>query len=706
MAPTKQEVAQQFLRRRDNNLRFFQKTQPALYRHFQSFRMSRVEVQVGTEGSDVDLVVDGQSWYQGRAKAHGTEEAKQFLAEYQPGKTVQSIVPPFAESINRSLFTSEYQRQCLEKSAVTQDNFAGFRMSNFLPSVIFMGVGLGYHIEAVSRQVDIVDAIIFEPDDEVFAASLFTVDWAAVCQRFQGRKGYSLRFLITPSGRTDQQLQELLEREVHKSAPLFPVISSYFNHRGQTRMNELALSIGRDTSAHLTTWGNYDDELRRMNNMLHNTRQTIPLLKPESVNRSSLPVLIVGSGPSIDGRMEQIRQLRSQVILVSAGTGIRALTANGLSPDFHVELDPQYSVYQHLVDVDQEMTRETTLLAVAEVNPLVTELFRHCHFYVKDRSPYPALFDAQDYAFRLCNPTCTNAALSLFVQLGFRNLFLLGCDYGFQSAEKHHSGASVYREEGASEISRAFKERTRSRYHKKNLFLVDGVSGEPVYTKADYHGAKKEIETQIRYWKKEHDEVQVRNCSDGAVIEGAPWMSGDDFMASVRLQQEEVPQSSVLRGLLPTTELSTAPDQQKAIVDGVNRGLRERATQLKEALSGFQLRGKKDISRASRFVSAVNERRDPSAAQRTAAHLLSGTTKWFLVAGFSHAMAHEDGPAVNSFLKGWQNTFNALLHEIPEHFSKRLSRRLPVSEDPLVTRGKWEAEVDAAETPSPEGGQG
>lgn len=703
MAPTKQEVAQQFLRRREKNLRYFQKAQPALFKHFQSFRMNRVEVQVGTEGADVDLVVDGQSWYQGGAKAQGKEEAKQFLEEYRPGKKVHSMTPVFAETKVANRFVANHEKKCLSHSHVTRENFEGFKISNFLPSVVFMGVGLGYHIEAVTQKADIVDAIIFEPDDEVFAASLFTIDWESVCQRFQGRKGYSLRFLITPAGWADQRLQEYLESEVHKSVPLFPVITSYFNHRSQSRMKALAQAIARDAAGHLTSWGNYESELRRLNNMLHNTRQDLSLLKPESVQQSSLPVLIVGSGPSIDGRIEQIKQVRSQVILVSAGTGIRALTANGLSPDFHVELDPHYLIYGHLSQVNKALIADTTLLAVAEINPLVPELFRHCHFYVKDRSPYPGLFGVQDHAFRFCYPTCTNAALSLFVQLGFSNLFLLGCDYGFKSLENHHSEASVYGESDTSEVSHVLKQRSKDHYKESTTFLTEGVDGGQLYTKPDYHAGKKEMEAQIRYWKVKQGAVQVSNCSDGAVIEGAPWLDGQAFVASIRLQGAEAPGPDKLRSLLPTSLLPADPVRQHAIVDEVSKELRQRTAYILDALKSFQLRGKKDISRAARFVSVANHKVGASPAQRTSAHLVSGTVKWFLVSSYSHAMAHEDGEALKAFLKGWQTQFNGFLREIPEHFQSNLNQEMAASADPLVNNMNWENEADTALTGSGEG---
>ena len=160
------------------------------------------------------------------------------------------------------------------------------------------------------------------------------------------------------------------------------------------------------------------------------------LVESRAFRAQTLPVFIVGAGPSLDADLAVIRRWREQVLLVSCGTTLGILLKHGLRPDIHVELERGALVYDLLAAVEQEHGfAGITLLASTTVDPRLGELFDKCWFFFRaGLSPGGAAPRGSAGVLRGADPLCCNAAFSAVAAMGFSRDLLLRPGSGAEGA--------------------------------------------------------------------------------------------------------------------------------------------------------------------------------------------------------------------------------------------------------------------------------
>lgn len=685
-----------FLQRKRKNLEYFQEHLPRIFNIVKDMDPVRAELVVTPGQEDVDMSAEGHSCYKGHAKAYSVDEVKAFLEEHPRTEIIRSFPPSSAASFNQPRFASRLTKKAIQASPVDSQNCQGYVRGKAFPFIMFLGCGLGYHIEAFLERTDVINAVVVEREPEKFVLSLFTVDWARIISKFKS-KGYSISFAINFE-ENGEDFEQYLNKYLAYYLPVYPLLAQSYNHLADIELAKLMSRAAEHIVVMAAHWNNYDDELRRFRNTLHNVKQGIRYLTSTPETPNTLPCVVVGSGPSIDNRLESLKAFRDRVVVVSAGTGLRALLTNGIRPDFHVELDPGYLVYQYHNDMSEnarEMLKETVLLANNEVNPLVPGLFGKTYYFFKKDNNIPGILRTVDGAFRHCNPTCTNAALALSWTLGFREFYLFGTDYGFESIEQNHAKDSIYGSDTKTGFAR--KVQSNSGLKKRQQFRVPSVSGGSVLTTNDYLAAKHAVEETVAALNDEAG-ITIFNCSDGARIEGVDWLSNDDFSSRVS--------SNVATG---DTDWGLAFAARSCYVS--EESLENELTPLIQILEGkckkvlkllkrAKLAGRKDL------VILANELRieanivksdpTPEVGNRQAYvyQLIRGSILHFVYAGLSHGMACGDAQLL-PFLKKWRATFSEFLTTAPKHFASHATLSLPAPEaDPWVTSNISEPEPE------------
>ena len=67
-----------------------------------------------------------------------------------------------------------------------------------------------------------------------------------------------------------------------------------------------------------------------------------------------VPVFIVGNGPSLDYLIEVLREEKERVVIVSCGTALQALYQNGITPDYHAEIETNRSTFDWLTRINDK----------------------------------------------------------------------------------------------------------------------------------------------------------------------------------------------------------------------------------------------------------------------------------------------------------------------------------------------------------------
>jgi len=156
-------------------------------------------------------------------------------------------------------------------------------------------------------------------------------------------------------------------------------------------------------------------------------------------------VFIIGSGPSIDGTIEQIKKLRERAIVFSCGTGLRVCLGNGIVPDFHCEIENGPYVHDVLSIVRGQFGfKGITLIAPFSVDPRVPGLFDETILFFRDAISGSRVLTEHANEIYLAVPTVTNTALRTALALGFGTFYLFGVDCGTKDTSRQHSRQSVY----------------------------------------------------------------------------------------------------------------------------------------------------------------------------------------------------------------------------------------------------------------------
>jgi len=169
------------------------------------------------------------------------------------------------------------------------------------------------------------------------------------------------------------------------------------------------------------------------------------LLTTEPPGRRPEPVLLVGSGPSLERDLDQLERLRPHALLVSCGSALRPLLARGLRPDFHVEKENLPLVFEALSLATAGFDLAgITLIGNLSVDPRIPPLFERC-LLVQNATCTPRVVLRQDEAasaepdaFAFAQPVAANFAMSALAALGFQEFYLFGIDCGSHDRQRWH----------------------------------------------------------------------------------------------------------------------------------------------------------------------------------------------------------------------------------------------------------------------------
>ena len=305
-----------------------------------------------------------------------------------------------------------------------------------------------------------------------------------------------------------------------------------------------------------STW--HIDSIARMGyqtdeyNMLNNTALnfeacTQKIINPDKklFNNFNIPVVVTGSGPSLDASIDYIKKSQDKCIIVSGGSSISTLCKNGIIPDIHVQLERS----EHQADLHLELAKEYDLKNVLLISSSTTpfrlqQIFdKIIYFFRPALSPLALYANSTGEVLSCEGPDTINAAVSSVLALGFQNIALVGVDCGSQSKKSIRSKGAF-----GGYIPRVLNQVER------------GNTGKTVFTNNRLKTVRDALSTSIRV----HKPSNIFNFSTGLSISGANYKNIGDFEEWIQsclntsLQADSI--SSIL-DLLWTSSTSITPDR-------------------------------------------------------------------------------------------------------------------------------------------------
>ena len=481
------------------NLLFFKHKMPKVYEKFYNFIPQKVKLFIDKNEELNFLYNDfkGHKYiaYSENPKEFCKQQAQNFINN--PHKI--KIAPSVSSRVDFILYNFIKTISSLKNEKAKETYFE----KSCIPLLIVIGVGLGYHIEYLIRDLNIKHLIIFEPDEEIFYLSLYTIDWENIFEQL-GKNNVTLFIHL---GNKDININinvNNILNNIKQINPIFINNSSIYRHFN-FNVNPLLEKLIFLTRG----FGFYEDEKSSLENTILNIKNKIPLYSL-TLGRSKREMtddsiaFVIAAGPSLDNSIKIIKKYEKKAIIFSCGTTIRTLEKEGILPDFHIELERKYATFEALGIINKQFLKKLSIIGNNTVRPDVYSLFGESFMFLKPNDIGSNFFSENIPRLFYCNPTVTNSALALTLELGFKNIYLFGADMGFRHAEYHHSKNNV------------------SMYKNSRLFCgemkpekqVEGNFGGQIYTSDIFLDTKYRLELLLS----RYSDINVYNCSDGAKI--------------------------------------------------------------------------------------------------------------------------------------------------------------------------------------------
>ncbi len=353
---------------------------------------------------------------------------------------------------------------------------------NFLPTTIIYGLLSGYHLELLVNNFKFQSLLVYEPNVEFFAISLYFVDY----EKLYSSLGE--RFFMQIGGRLKEEVVEkfLYER----------VITSTFLHLSLTTYNHPLIEDSKNifkniASAKIRGWGTYEDEMIGIKNHLKNIDKFKLLLQSKKID---VPICIVANGKSLEKSIEFLRKNQSSMIIISVGTALKPLMKEGINSDFHIEQERIELLIEALRDVLPDYNGY--FIGASVVNPKVFKMAKNPLMYIRNGFTFEKFYNTP---LKLSSPLVGNAGVAI-ASMFSKELYLVGMDLGFRLGERKHSKNSFY-DKTDDVPTKGLK--------------IKGNFSDDIYTDSLFLTSKENIEKLIKL-----KDLKVYNLSDGVYIKG------------------------------------------------------------------------------------------------------------------------------------------------------------------------------------------
>ncbi len=393
--------------------------------------------------------------------------------------------------------------------------------------MMILGCGIGYHIEELHNKLNIYTLYIYEDNTDSFYASLYTINWHQILQHYKEHPNKGIFLTI---GESAEQAALAIKKVGAAIGPHKTAKPYFYKHLNNNNIQELSGQLGHIMTYTTKAMKIFEQEISTLAANIDNYRQKPNILI--SVERSAeVPVFIVGNGPSLDELIPKLKENENNAVIISCGSALSTLYNNGIKPDFHVEIDYRRVIGELYNDYSSEDFRKgIALLASSKLHPDTLRLFEEVYL-AQDNGDLGSELLRQYATTRnikaitCANPTVTNAGLAFAISMNFKEIYLMGCDYGTAVEEQKHAKNSFHHKTNA----------------KKDFITYDmkisikGNHQATVFTDGALIMALENINALLLM----NPSINCYNPNNGAYIQGAKSIKSSEINLNKNIQKEQ-----------------------------------------------------------------------------------------------------------------------------------------------------------------------
>lgn len=315
-------------------------------------------------------------------------------------------------------------------------------------TVVCLGLGLGYVLDAIEHRCPGAKIVALEPEPSCIPALLGHRDLAGWLA------GGRLLLLWGP----DYYGADGAWRFLDGSGKTPPVVV----HHALARRDVPGFQNARAVVERMVFGAYANAEARRKfaGRYLLNTLRNLPAIA-RSGDAGELfgmavgrPGIVISAGPSLDANVEALREVEDRAVLISTDTALRPLLLAGIHPPLAVAVDPSESNARHLTNLPP--TSVTCLVAEGSIDPHAIAGFgtRLFTFKVSDHHPWPWLRqNGLDRATLRAWGSVATTAFDLAVKMGCDPIIFAGQDLAFTGNRPYCRG-TIYEEGWGERVGR------------------------------------------------------------------------------------------------------------------------------------------------------------------------------------------------------------------------------------------------------------
>ncbi len=493
----------------EKNLELFEKELPPLVDFIKKIKGFETDIKLVVYDNDYDLVLNGVSIY--------PKGAKNYKADLSIKTSLKKVFEKFLKNLRKdSLKHSQFIYNSLKSIEKYFKKYHQEKKLKNFSSIIIIGLGLGLFLKDLVKKYDAFDIAILEDNFEFFIASLYVIDYTKIWE-IQKKKG-KLKFFIN------------IAKMKHGYEYLFYTLNSYIRHfpsrfalpriyiHYEEKNTNYKDVIHKQISNLSKGLGFFDDEEQAIENAYYNyLLKRKMIFEKSNLENEKIPVLIIGSGPSLEQTIDIIKKYQDKALIVSCGSSLSKLAKEGIFPDVWINLERVPTVKNILEKAKEYGLDLSKLLVITSdiTHKSVIDMLNkeNIYYFPRGGAAIHNMLNTKKFLSGFL-PTVTNTGISVLFHMGFKRFYLLGVDLGTKTPGILHTSHTIYKKEDDA----------------KHAYIgpFPGNFGGKVYTTDVFLWSKSNMEDFIRYITTKEN-AKVFNVSDGIKIEGALSLQPKDF---------------------------------------------------------------------------------------------------------------------------------------------------------------------------------
>lgn len=507
----------------ERNLATLQKHFPNLYKKFKNYTLNdNYKLTCNSNGEPNIIYPDGHLFYSQNPFSDCKMQVEDYINNFYKWTVISNDNQennPFNQihfHYKNELFSkvADLRKKLTEQNIFKrQDNQ---QLLESVPVMFMFGVGLGFHLGYLYERITPVNLYIIEPCSDFFYLSLCVFDYSNLID-YVKNQNLGLKFFIEEDH--SKMLMDISNYSA-KYAMNFAT-TAFYNHYISDKIKKLWKILERDIPSIILPLGFFDDTLTGMYQSRENIVSQTPILEFNKIlpdQYTSIPLLVIGNGPSLDADLELIKKNNNKVFIIACGTALTALLNYGIQVDIYVAVERTPDVYKSLLTIKNTKLIDNILCIAPDTTyPSTINLFKHKVIGFKANETMfitLAINKKLDkyqkfYPLDMINPLVSNMGLVVASYLQFKKIYLVGIDCG-TAYEDAHSKYSLYYEN-----KKLKKEYTNMSLNENHQIypgnFIDTVKTNDLF-KTSIHCMERVIS------KNKH--LTYYNASNGAKIEG------------------------------------------------------------------------------------------------------------------------------------------------------------------------------------------